>query len=205
MKFITFKMLIISSIILMGISNVHASKIDLNLYENVDSDVITISLDEENYVTTTYNLLQLSDDGDELYDYYVFETISYFSKDGDKLNITHSTNNAAIVFETAEFSVNRLMSGENKFLTFFSELNNYTKVNCKMIDDSENVWKYTRQLYAMKRYFDNTYTFENLTAFRVMADREIQIDLEVEGVFSTNENINCIKTITYNSVNEKTE
>lgn len=196
------KLQAIFSILLLNllIVNVEASTIDTSLYDEVLSgEIVITNLDSEDYyVTTSYKLSQLKDDGDEAYDYYVLETNSYFNADGNKLCISHSTNNAAIVFESADYAVTRLMGNENKFVTFFSELNNYSKVNCKIIDESENIWTYARQIYAMNRYFDNTYTFKNATAFRVMEKKDIQIDLKISGSFGTGEFKEYTERITYN-------
>ena len=168
------------------IINVHASTVDVSLYDVVKTGEIKIYYDEneEVYVTTTYRLRELKDDGDEAYDYYILETNSYFNMNGDELEVTHFTNNAAIVFESADYDVTRLMGSENRFLTFFSKLNNYAKVNCRLIEDSENIWTYTRQLYAGNRYFDNSFTFKNMTAFRIMENKEVHINLKVDGAFS---------------------
>ena len=183
-------------------TNIFASTIDTSLYDTVKTGVIKIDYEdsEDVFVTTTYSLRELKDDGDEAFDYYILETNSYFNSNGNELEITHSTNNAAIIFESADYGVTRLMGNENMFLTFFSKLNNYSKVNCRLIEGSENIWTYTRQLYAGNRYFDNSYTFKNMTAFRVMENKEVHINLKVDGSFSDNDFKHVDELIVYNSL-----
>ncbi|MBR3840629.1 MAG: hypothetical protein IKM20_05800 [Erysipelotrichales bacterium] len=203
MKGIVKLLVIFLSLFMMSV-NVYASTVDVTLYDIVKTGEIKIYYDdsEDIYVTTTYRLRELKDDGDEAYDYYILETNSYFNTNGNELEITHSTNNAAIIFESADFDVTRLMGNENRFLTFFSKFNNYTKVNCRMIEDSENIWTYTRQIYAVNRYFDNSYTFKNMTAFRVMENKEVHINLKVDGSFSEGDFKHVSESIVYDSLKQ---
>ncbi len=190
--------------VLLTLPAVNGSTIDTSLYETVKSGEADIIYDEEAdlFVITTWYLKQLPDDGDESYDYYILETVSYFSQHGNSLQVMHSTNNAAMTFEMVDYAANRLMSGDSKFLNFFSDLNNYTKVEVKSIGTSENVWDYNRSFYAFNRYFDNTYTFRNVTEFRVLENKEVRVDYTINGSFQEGDFKQYKETVIYDSVKE---
>lgn len=91
-----------------------------SVYKNVQTGdfVISMSESEDTYCSSSYVLKKLVEE-DEEQDYYVIESTIYFNAQGDWLTLTHSTNDGLIVFEKAEYNANRLISKENKFITFF--------------------------------------------------------------------------------------
>ena len=184
-KFIVFLL----SCVLWLSTSVYGAKEDQNIkteYKSVktDSFVVPFEEDENVYFTSKYTLKKQIEE-DEEFDYYLLESFMYFTSRGNSLSLSHTTNDANIVFEEATYSVNRLISNENKFITFFSGLNNFSKINEQIIETRNNYWSVERAFYALNRYFDNSYTFKMQTKLKVPQNGEVRLNIELDGSFDT--------------------
>lgn len=177
----------LTSCVLWLTGSVYGAKEDQNVkveYKSVKSDSLVVSMenDEETYLTSTYTLKKQIEE-DEEYDYYVLESFMYFNNKGDGLTLSHTTNDALATFEEASYSMNRLISNENKFITFFSGLNNFSKIEETIVENRNNYWSIKRAFYAFDRYFDNSYTFKMQTKLKVPQNGEVRLQIKLNGSF----------------------
>lgn len=175
---------------------------DLSEYKTVKRGSLILNKDSEDLesdtLSTDYQLYKRESEENDLFDSYILETVSYYSMNGESFKIEHFTNDAAIVFESYNSSLTKLIGTENQFLTFFSGINNI--MNGKMLSASKtlNTWEVSRTFYAGNRYFDNEYTFRYLTYFSVPKDNEVRVKINLYGVFEDVElDVNTIE-IKYN-------
>lgn len=174
------------------------------VYKSVKTDELIVSVDENEELSLSSSyVLKKQVEEDTEYDYYILENTIYFNKSGNYVTISHSTNDASIKFENADYSMSRLISNENKFITFFSKLNNFSKIKETIIEERNNIWYISRAFYAVNRYFDSSYTFKMQTSFKVPQDGEVRIDIDLSGSFDETVFKNTKQEINYNLISKK--
>lgn len=173
-------------------------------YKSVKTDTLIVPLQEDEITNfaSTYTLKKQIED-DKEFDYYILENFIYFTNKGDSFTLSHTTHDANITFEEASYSMNRLISNENKFITFFSGLNNFSKIDETVVESRNNYWSVKRAFYALDRYFDNSYTFTMQTKLKVPQNGEVRLGIELNGTFD-NEVFNDYKQeVKYNIQKKK--
>lgn len=173
-------------------------------YKSVKTDTLIVPFEDNEGVcfTSVYTLKKQVEEDDE-FDYYLLENFMYFTKNGNSFTLSHTTNDANIIFEEASYSMNRLISNENKFITFFSGLNNFSKIDETIVESRNNYWSVKRAFYALDRYFDNSYTFKMQTKMKVPQDGEVRLYIELNGAFDVDTFDEYKQEIKYNAYKKK--